>query len=217
MALFTRSVCYFSRCIWTRRTICPRHLLIAALPYLVAAGAWVLYISRDVEAFHSQFAFNASLGGRFNGFVHPLVALRQELVEQYGGSFGFASGESHFKLVFFCAYFAGDPLGSLRPLRKRRGESALLWLALGYFLMQTLFNQKVWVYLVHILPLYAAILAVVFWRVGPALDASRCGGGVSACALPISDSGCRIPVQGQAKPQNRLREDRCFHQKPRGS
>jgi len=149
------------------RRIRPRHLLIAALPYLVAAGAWALFISRDVEAFHSQFAFNASLGGRFNGFVHPLAALRQELVEQYGGAFGFASGESHFKshfkLVVLGAYFAGvATLLALRPLRKQRGEGALLWLALGYFLMQTLFNQKVWVYLVHILPLYAAILAVVF-------------------------------------------------------
>jgi hypothetical protein len=148
------------------RSIRPRHLLIAALPYLVAAGAWVLFISRDVEAFRSQFAFNASQGGRFNGFVHPLAALRQELVVQYGESFGFAYRESHFKLVVLGAYFAGvTTLLALRPLRKQRGESALLWLALGYFLIQTLFNQKVWVYLVHILPLYAAILAVVFCSV----------------------------------------------------
>jgi len=151
-----------------------RHVAIAASPYLVAAACWGIYITRDVNAFKSQFLINAIQGGRLRTFAAPLQNLRREILERYLGSQGGAadlSGLKRFKLIIPISYFAGLAAVSLvSSLRRRKGYFVLLALTLMYFFVLAFTDgRKSQCYTVHVIPLYATLLAaslVPLWRKG---------------------------------------------------
>lgn len=145
-----------------------RHAALAALPYVIGAAAWAGYISQDIQGFRAQFSFNAMQGDRLQGLFHPLTALHKEWVERYRVAFGLGGhspehgGPIFLKSFILLAYIFGIVSMFVFPeLRKERSSRILLGLACIYFLVQVLFNQKLGYYLVHIIPLYVAILAIV--------------------------------------------------------
>jgi hypothetical protein len=98
----------------------------------------------------------------------PLVALKEEFTIKYSEAFGFApfsSGISRLKILILVIY-AIAIIGSIcmRAIRLNRGFRTLLILTAIYFVIETFFNHKLVFYLVHIIPMFAAILAVwVHW------------------------------------------------------
>jgi len=157
-----------------RQRIRFRHLAIAVSSYLVAAACWGIYITRDVSAFKSQFVLNAIQGGRLQTFAAPFENLWREIVERYLGSLGGAgsfSGFKRFKLIIPISYFAGLASVSLIPnLRRRKGYLVLLVLTIIYFFVLAFSDgRKSQCYTVHVIPLYATLLAaslVALWRKG---------------------------------------------------
>src|SRR6266481_8748069 len=61
-----------------------RQLSFAAIPFIVGFGLWGLYISRDPEAFRTQFGRNAS--GREGGLRAPLQAIGSEVRSRFVNS-----------------------------------------------------------------------------------------------------------------------------------
>jgi hypothetical protein len=145
-----------------------KHLVLGALPYLVGAACWALYISRAPEFFKAQMEGNGS--GRFRGLVSPLTAVRREIVnrylEFYAGLGPNLSPTHRFKVVILITYLiAIVGAVSVRSIRQHRGYRALLILTLIYFLTMTFLDgHKQPLYLIHIVPLYVAVLAVwIHW------------------------------------------------------
>jgi hypothetical protein len=143
-----------------------KHALLAATPYLIGAASWGLYILQSPSSFAGQFSDQAA--GRAPGLSAPLVALKEEFTIKYFEAFGFApfaSGISRLKMLILVVYVIAI-IGSIcaREIRLHRGFRALLILTAIYFVIETFFNHKLVFYLVHIIPMFAAILAVwVHW------------------------------------------------------
>lgn len=139
------------------------HPVIATIPYGVAALGWWFYIRHDPSLFVTQFGGNAS--GRFRSLASPLTALKQELVDRYLRFYGWdsrAAGWNRAKILVLLGYAAGAILAfSVRGIRNDPGRRALLILLVIYFSILTLLEStRQHVYLVHIVPLFAAILAI---------------------------------------------------------
>ena len=138
----------------------------AAIPYLVGAIFWARYIFEDFRSFQTQFAMNS--GGRY-GMLHPVDALRREIqyryIRFYGlgpHSAGHAGGYIRLKALSLVAYAAGV-IGclSFRSIRADTRFKPLLALLGIHFLYLTFCdNMKFAYYLVHLVPLYWAALAV---------------------------------------------------------
>ncbi|HLL74674.1 MAG TPA: glycosyltransferase family 39 protein [Pyrinomonadaceae bacterium] len=145
----------------------PRHLALAAVPYLLGALGWGAYILQAPSDFVAQFTANASTGGRMESLTSPLGAIKKEIVARYLTAFGLgphSSGSSgpvwvkSFVLLAYVVALAGCL--SVRDIRAHKGYRALLVLTGTYFLVLTFFDgQKLSFYLVHIVPLYTALVA----------------------------------------------------------
>lgn len=155
--------------------------LVFAVPYLVAAALWGLYILRAPAAFASQLTANvAGLGhqptgwmrsGRFAGLLAPWASLKAEVIQRYLPTYGLApdaTAAGRLKLVvpvLFVTAIAGCLLTT--KIRNHRGARALLVMTMLYFAGETFLNFKLHFYLVHVTPFYCAILAFWFlysWR-----------------------------------------------------
>ena len=136
------------------------HAGIATAPYILGFAAWGLYISHDPAMFVQQFGGNA--GGRWHG-VRGWI---DTTIETYAAAFGlkttWAGAVVHLKLLTLLAYLAGTAGVLLTPsLRRARGVQALLLLTTIYFVLMSLFHSaNSHDYLIHIVPMYAALLAV---------------------------------------------------------
>lgn len=140
-----------------------RHLAIAAVPYVIGGASWAAYILQDPSDFIAQFGGSAS--GRTWGLTSPLAALKAEITVRYLNSYGFgpkSAGLSRLKLLVLLAYIAGIA-GALLTSRVRKHPSFRLLLVLTtlVFVMMALFegSKQDW-YLIHIIPLLGAVLAV---------------------------------------------------------
>lgn len=155
-----------------RRRIRPRHFFIALIPYVIGSIGWGLYILQSPSLFMSQFVGNATAGyknvGRFDGLFAPWSALQREISLRYLVAFGMgphsagSSSLAPLKIFILITYVAGiaGALG-VRPIRTHRGYKALLILLGIYFVLLTLIDgQKLSWYLVHMIPFFAALLAV---------------------------------------------------------
>ncbi len=149
---------------WDRRNLSPMALAAAAVPYVVFAGLWSLYILEDKQAFLDQMAFNGATGGngRMNGTWNPFLLVWYEIRDRYLYVYGLMTrGLSLLKVFALVAYIGAVALcvGNAE-LRKMPAVRLLLILLAVYFAAMSIFNQKLSYYLVHIVPIYAALLAV---------------------------------------------------------
>jgi 4-amino-4-deoxy-L-arabinose transferase-like glycosyltransferase len=155
-----------------------RQLIVAAVPYLVGALGWGAYISQDPTNFLTQFKGNATTGGRASALTHPWLGLKWEITRRYATAYGLGAhstghtGPIVLKSLVLVAYACA--LAGVLFVRRLRGEAhvrVLLWLILIYFVALSIVDgQKLYYYLVHIVPLYTAVLAVWLcwcWRERP--------------------------------------------------
>jgi 4-amino-4-deoxy-L-arabinose transferase-like glycosyltransferase len=146
------------------RRLSPALILLAALPYVVAFGAYGMYIWRYPVEFREQLGANAQ--GRLRLLTNPAATLGSDFVERYVRSFsGFRSDvPSYMKVkillvVAWIAAFAGCFL--IPSIRRNRKLLALAvyglvcWLLLAFFEGTRMYN-----YLVHAVPAYSAVLAI---------------------------------------------------------
>jgi hypothetical protein len=145
-----------------------RHIVVAAAPYFVGALGWGAYISEDPQNFISQFKGNATTGGRASVLTHPWLGLKWEITRRYATSYGLGAHSAGHRgpivlkslvLVAYVVALAGAIF--VRRLRAERHVRVLLVLIAIYFVALSIVDgQKLYYYLVHIVPLYTAVLAV---------------------------------------------------------
>jgi hypothetical protein len=145
---------------------------IAALtPYLAIAAMWGVYILQRPDLFLAQFAANAAArgGSRWVGFVHPVNALKGEILRyllHYGFQPLWGGPVPRYAIAIPFLYWIGLAAAWLyAPVRRCRGLFALLCVSALQLLFMTFFvGLKASNYLVFILPLYAAACAVLVWK-----------------------------------------------------
>jgi len=149
-----------------------RHLGLAVIPYVIGAVGWGAYILDAPADFVAQLTANATTGGRMSSLTSPLSAFKNEITLRYLTAFGLgghsvgSAGPIWVKSLILLAYLAAlaGCLG-VRSIRTHKGSRALLILTGIFFVVLTFFDgQKLSFYLVHIVPLYTALVAVfVYW------------------------------------------------------
>ena len=158
-----------------RAQLRPSHAAAFAAPYLLGAIAWGLYIAQAPADFASQFSRNAE--GRFTGLLHPLAAIRDEIVKRYLQTFGLGPhlpGTPRLvvaKAVVLLVYAIAVVHILAKPqLRRHRGVSHLLTLLGLYLLFYTFIEgTRTTYYLIWIIPIYSTLVAIwliTWWRVG---------------------------------------------------
>jgi hypothetical protein len=135
------------------------------------SGLLGAYIARDRALFVHVFRSNTS--GRFNGILSPFQSLWREFYDRYLGPFGLNSsiGLARAKLIIPVTYLGGAIAVASIPILRRYepARKALVILATMAATMMLLDDHKFGVYLVHIYPLYAVLLATIVlfaWRMG---------------------------------------------------
>ena len=138
-----------------------QYLYLAAIPYLVGFGLWGFYISKDPEAFRTQFGMNSA--GRAAGLPDPLGAIAREVQDRFLDRMylpGYASGVRRITVVIPVIYAFAVVLLAFR----KHGPRLIAVIALAYFFVfGVLESTKPPFYLVHITPLLACCLAVWTW------------------------------------------------------
>ncbi len=167
------------------RRIRPKHILLAAIPYIIGGISFGIWVLQDFQAFRDQFLDNAGMSGRMSGFSSPLQGFIKEFTERYPHAFGLGatsgghSGPIYLKSLILIGYIVGV-LGLIftKELRQNRNIFALLVLVGIYFIsLSILDGQKQTYYLIHIIPLYVTCFAIwiswawethsnKFWRLG---------------------------------------------------
>ena len=150
------------------------HFAIAAFPYLVAAGAWLLYILKAPDLFWIQLSGNAR--GRTTLLAAPLRAINLE-IGRYLKGFGFATWSSGFArlsvielLVFVAAILLCAVWKPLRSQLSVRRTLIVTGAVFGYMLAFE--GAKPSAYLFHIVPWFCLATAMAsreIWRRLPAM------------------------------------------------
>ena len=161
-----------------------RQLSFAAIPFIVGFGLWGLYISRDPEAFRTQFGRNAS--GREGGLRAPLQAIGSEVRSRFVNSMylpPYATGVRRATILIpIIYYFAAIALLFRRDGPRLLGVAALV----SFFSFGVLESTKAPFYLVHLTPLLACCLAVWTWLEWNAGSARRwAAAGVAAVLVAL--------------------------------
>ena len=185
-----------------------RHVLLAAAPYVAGVLCWGLYIMRDLEAFRMQFFYNAQDDGRLQMLLRPWMGVWREITEKYLGLFaGFHPTAPKilrvkvFALALIVASVAA--LFAAAPVRRVAGARVIGVLTLLYFFLLAMFDgQKQYIYLVHMVPLFSAAIAMAAvavarfrpqWKWGVVLVLAGYG------ALQVGGTLYRIREQSLAK------------------
>jgi hypothetical protein len=148
---------------WDRSRISWRLWLLAALPYGVALFLWGLYIAQAPDLFAAQF-FGNIRAGRLPNQHSILHSITSEFSERYFGYFSGLGGRLpriiSLKILITLAYL-GSVAYVLTFGRRRPGAKTTGLLAIGFGLvLMFLENLKWYIYLLHIVPLFAATLAL---------------------------------------------------------
>ena len=150
--------------VWSfdRREIKWVHVAAGAAPYLAGAAIWSTYILQSPGDFVAQFGSNART--RTSGITSPWTLIKGETL-RYMNAYGLgsqATGLSRIKVVMLLAYCAGIAGVLLSPGLRRQPSSRILLSMTGlvFILMLVLEGAKQDWYLVHIIPLFCAVLAV---------------------------------------------------------
>ncbi len=144
--------------IYDRHRFTWRMFAAVACVYLLMMTPWLIYASVDFEAFMAQMRANGANNGRVTQTLNPPSLFTGEL-SRYASAYGLDSHQLLPKLKSWTLVLYIAALFVTWRIRMRPGIKTLLLLWLAYFGVQTVFNQKLSVYLVHILPLYSALLA----------------------------------------------------------
>ena len=139
------------------------YVALAAVPYIVGAAAWGLYITKDLPLFLAQFGGNTA--GRLLSVTTPLEMLRLQIVDRYLYMFGLApdtKGFSHLKILILLAYLAGFVgAWSNREIRNNKGYRALLLLCVVCFGTWMFVDREIhFFYLIHFVIFLTVIFAV---------------------------------------------------------
>ena len=154
-----------------RRAIGWRNAGLICLPYAVAFAAWGVYALQAPTQFVHQLMGNIPGIGteftgvnRLGGLTAPLTALKREYFLRYGFTFGWQATalSERVSLVALFIYTLGVAGCLLTPsLRRDRGVRALLSVGLlTYVTMAILDGFKASGYLMHSMPMAAALLAI---------------------------------------------------------
>lgn len=140
--------------------------LVGVLPYIAGLLGWGLYISLAPAQFLAQFAANASLhsGSRWSILTNPLRTLYYELLHRYVAHFGFmpvwTDSTSRWNSLIPAIYWGSLVSAASSGIRKCAGNRMLIAIAMVYFVMLTANGLKLQMYLVYVMPVYAAIFAL---------------------------------------------------------
>lgn len=145
-----------------------RHIMTAAIPYLIGGAAFGLWVWQDAQAFKDQFIDNAMMSGRTSGLSAPLSGLLREFTLRYPRAFGMLdstaghSGPIFLKSLILVGYALGVAGVLLtKSLRQNWACRIVLILTGIYFVLMSLLDgQKLAVYLIYIVPFYSALLAL---------------------------------------------------------
>lgn len=124
---------------------------------------WALYAWKDFPAFQAQMSANALNNHRFAASLNPIRLFAEEL-GRYANAYGLTSERTlpKLKALLLVPYIATLAAALLWPsFRSVKGVRVLLAGWMLCFAIQCVFNQKLSVYLVHILPFYAALVALL--------------------------------------------------------
>lgn len=151
-----------------RRDVRPRHIAMAAAPYLAGGLAWGLYIFQSPADFMAQFSGNANYMGRLKALTTPWTGVWREIIVRYGTGYGLGEhstgnrGPIFLKSLTLLAYLVGLAGSLLTPSirRDRRYRIFLILPLISFLLMSVIDGTKNHYYLVHITPLLAAVLAI---------------------------------------------------------
>ena len=159
--------------IYDRRRLTVRSLVWAAAPYLVGAIGWGLFIAADPHDFVTQFFGNIKESGASNTLnqsplLTPIAGFLAEMRERYLGPYGLLSsgGLNRLKAIVLAIYLSGIAIClGVRSLRSHPAVRLLLVMTLIVFLLLAFVMGNKWSrYLVHIVPLWAMLLAFVLDR-----------------------------------------------------
>ena len=147
------------------RRIRVRHVLLAALPLLIALAGWSAYIAEAPQVFKAQFLGHIS--HRTSGFSSPLKALLSEFRSRYLLDYWTAyHGIAKLKVMFLASYVASCVFLLAAPSIRRRqpGLRLLAILAVTAYVLLALFDEiKGPVYLIHTFSYFAAAFGGTVW------------------------------------------------------
>lgn len=196
---------------WDRRRLGVVPVLAAVLPYVVFAGLWSIYILQDKQAFIDQMAFNGANGGnsRLPASWNPVWIIWTEIRDRYLYVFGLMTrGLSLIKVFALVAYVGAVIACAMSAtLRKMPGVQALLLLLAVYFAGMCVFNQKLSYYLVHIVPVYAALLAVAvcwLWEIWPGRRLLVAAGVAGLIVVEMSGIGVKAMTRSYIPAQREM-------------
>jgi hypothetical protein len=133
-----------------------------AVPYVMFGGAWLLYASRDFSAFLNQIEANGLNNERWTSTLNPAFLVWNEIHDRYLVAFGFTTGGITLAKSVALGIYLVSATGCLfEPRLRSKSSTQLLLVLLGlYFVLMSVFNQKLSYYLIHIVPFYIALAAV---------------------------------------------------------
>ena len=143
----------------------------AILPYIIGAAGWGAYILQSPADFIRQFTYGLQAGDRMSTFSSPFAAIRSELIDRYWRAFGMLghttgnTGPIELKVLILAAYVIGVAGSASIPVLRRSPlfRPIMGLTAIAFFGLMLLEGQRLSVYLVHIIPLYATLLALLLY------------------------------------------------------
>ena len=142
-----------------------RLLGLALVPHILLLGMWGLYLWSDVEGTREQMAWQ--MNGRGVSVSQPLLTLGRELREKYWELYaGWRPGvplAMRLKSAFLFAWIASLVAVLLDvELRRQRAVRILLGIVILSFLLACYLDPwKLQAYLIHVIPAFTALFAVV--------------------------------------------------------
>lgn len=138
-----------------------RDFLLAAIPYLIFAVLWGLYIVQAPGIFLSQIRAHSTY--RLGGLSSPVHAVLSDVVNRYVRFFTPQGRGFQLKLCILLTYWAGILSAAFVPtLRRARGVLLLLLLSVLYYAELALLDgAQVPHYMVHVISMWGLLLAAV--------------------------------------------------------
>ena len=174
-----------------RRVLRAQPLIACAVPYAIGAAGWGWYILQNPSDFVHQFVFGLGVGDRGSTLHTPWKALWSEINDRYLRAFGLrghspgSSGPIFLKGLVLLAYICGVAGSiSIPSIRRSPAFRPLMGLTAIFFILMTLVEgQRLSVYLVHMIPLYSALLALVVYQVVSQRIVPRALAGIAVAGL----------------------------------